>query len=300
MSLNENIAKYRSIAGETQGQLADVLGVSNRTVSKWECGEGEPDVSAMIKIADHYGVTLDELCGHKTDKTGMYDGLSVNDAIVKMYGDMINCVRQLQKYLERRDDETYEEIKASDALVPPAMLTPMPAAPGKEHGESPAATGVFMSGIWSEVINTPENNYAMTVLRNEQNFRWMTDHAEELAELFSHLADPGTLKLLHLLLTESFQRGFTADYIAKAAGVSAEKAAAFLEYAGVYADNVELLDGTARVYDHFDAVSAGEWTAMVCLAYEVIQPHCSYDGYYKAMYRPVLADTGASGFGKEE
>ncbi len=298
MSLAENIAKYRNAAGETQGQLAELLGVSNRTVSKWENAEGEPDVAAMMKIAEHYGVTLDDLCGLKPKKTGVYADLSVNDAIVKMYGDIIDCVKQLQKRLSQVDEEHYEEIEASRTLVPPAMLSSLPAMQVKEHGEYTAGTGVYMSGIWSEVINTPENNFAVTILRNEQNFRWMTECADDLATLFSYLADPDNLKLLHLVLTDTFPRGFTADYIAKAADVPEEKAAAFLDYADLYADNVELLDGTARVYDHFDAIPAGEWMAILCLAYEIIRPHCNYDGYYKNMYRPVLTDTGESG--KEE
>lgn len=39
------ILQLRREKGLTQRQLADTLGISNKTVSKWECGRGAPDVS---------------------------------------------------------------------------------------------------------------------------------------------------------------------------------------------------------------------------------------------------------------
>ena len=85
MTLTENIAKYRNAAGETQGQLADLLGVSNRTVSKWENAEGEPDLAAMMKIAEHYGVTLDELCGFEAAKAETKAAPTPNEAALRAF-----------------------------------------------------------------------------------------------------------------------------------------------------------------------------------------------------------------------
>ena len=41
--------------------MADKLNVSNKTVSKWECGSGNPDIEILIKMAEIFSVTLDEL-----------------------------------------------------------------------------------------------------------------------------------------------------------------------------------------------------------------------------------------------
>ncbi len=55
------IATMRKAKGMTQFQLADRLGVSNKTISHWECDESAPDLSLIPEIADIFGITCDEL-----------------------------------------------------------------------------------------------------------------------------------------------------------------------------------------------------------------------------------------------
>lgn len=45
----------------TQAQLAEQLGVSNRTVSRWETGNNMPDISLLTEIAEFYDVSIPEL-----------------------------------------------------------------------------------------------------------------------------------------------------------------------------------------------------------------------------------------------
>ena len=45
----------------TQKELADKLGVSDKTVSKWECGQGCPDVSTLPDLASVLGVSMETL-----------------------------------------------------------------------------------------------------------------------------------------------------------------------------------------------------------------------------------------------
>ena len=44
----------------TQHELADALHISQTSVSKYERGESEPDLEMVIKMADYFGVTIDE------------------------------------------------------------------------------------------------------------------------------------------------------------------------------------------------------------------------------------------------
>lgn len=55
------ISKLRKQKGYTQTTLAEILNVSNRTVSKWENGDGYPDITILPEIAKTLGVTVDEL-----------------------------------------------------------------------------------------------------------------------------------------------------------------------------------------------------------------------------------------------
>lgn len=55
------IAEMRKEKGITQKQLADQLGISDKTISKWECGNGMPEISMMIPLCNVLGMNVNEL-----------------------------------------------------------------------------------------------------------------------------------------------------------------------------------------------------------------------------------------------
>lgn len=55
------ISALRKEKGYTQTALAEILNVSNRTVSKWENGDGYPDITLLPEIAKALDITVDEL-----------------------------------------------------------------------------------------------------------------------------------------------------------------------------------------------------------------------------------------------
>ena len=57
----EYIAKKRKEKNVTQQELADLLNVTNKAVSRWETGEGFPDVTTLPQLAKILGVTTDEI-----------------------------------------------------------------------------------------------------------------------------------------------------------------------------------------------------------------------------------------------
>lgn len=61
MRLGESLAQARKKAGLTQEAVAEKLGVSRQTISKWETDETLPDIRQSKKLADLYQMTLDEL-----------------------------------------------------------------------------------------------------------------------------------------------------------------------------------------------------------------------------------------------
>lgn len=55
------ISQCRKEKNLTQMQLAELLGITNQAVSKWENGRGMPDVSLLQPLCDVLGISLNEL-----------------------------------------------------------------------------------------------------------------------------------------------------------------------------------------------------------------------------------------------
>ena len=55
------IAATRKGLNMTQRQLADALDISDKTISKWECGKGLPEVSLMLPLCNALQISVNEL-----------------------------------------------------------------------------------------------------------------------------------------------------------------------------------------------------------------------------------------------
>ncbi len=61
MSVASNICRLQDAAGETNYRLAKELGVKQTSVQNWRTGKYKPLRVYLEKIAEHYGVTVEEL-----------------------------------------------------------------------------------------------------------------------------------------------------------------------------------------------------------------------------------------------
>ena len=68
MTLGESIQYYRRRAGLSQEALAEKVGVSRQSVSKWELGEATPEVDRLVALAAAFGVTVDQLLSGEPPK----------------------------------------------------------------------------------------------------------------------------------------------------------------------------------------------------------------------------------------
>lgn len=68
LNIGQNIKKLRLSKGMTQERLAELLCISTAAVSKWEARNTYPDITMLLPLADIFGVTVDELMGHDTEK----------------------------------------------------------------------------------------------------------------------------------------------------------------------------------------------------------------------------------------
>ena len=63
LKISENLRNLRKERGNTQDDLANHLGISVQAVSKWERGDGFPDITLLPYIASYYEVTVDDILG---------------------------------------------------------------------------------------------------------------------------------------------------------------------------------------------------------------------------------------------
>lgn len=60
----KNLKELRVQAGISQQQLADVIGVSQQSINKYENHNIEPDIRTLVALADYFETSVDYLIGH--------------------------------------------------------------------------------------------------------------------------------------------------------------------------------------------------------------------------------------------
>lgn len=126
MMLGNRLRTLRTTRRMTRQALADVMGVSVTTIYKWENGFAQPNIQAMGRLADLFGVTMDELCDyHPTTYPEDDARLEENLAV------MTRAFRQL------RPDEREKYMAVGRALFSHAFEEQGPAPFPRELREQP-------------------------------------------------------------------------------------------------------------------------------------------------------------------
>ena len=68
MDFNEKLREYRKQSGLSQGKLAETLNVSRQAITKWESGNGMPDISNLKALSAVFNISVDELLSEEAVK----------------------------------------------------------------------------------------------------------------------------------------------------------------------------------------------------------------------------------------
>ena len=82
LTIGKFIALKRKEKNLTQEQLAETLGVSNKTVSKWECGKCMPDYGIVKPLCQELGITVSELWTVRSRLTAVFGCLTKNKYLI--------------------------------------------------------------------------------------------------------------------------------------------------------------------------------------------------------------------------
>lgn len=102
LNFSENLIRLRRERAMTQEQLADFLGVTKASVSKWETKQSLPDILMLPKLAAFFDVTIDQLLGYEPQLSSeqiqrIYGELAQDFAVHERFEETMERSRQLVK-----------------------------------------------------------------------------------------------------------------------------------------------------------------------------------------------------------
>lgn len=94
----KNLKTIRTARGLNQNQVAELLSISPRVYNRWERGSAIPRLDTLVRLADIFNVTLDELSGRKEPQNR--DELKVcNPKLHSLYGELDKLSHEDQQAL---------------------------------------------------------------------------------------------------------------------------------------------------------------------------------------------------------
>ena len=227
-SFPQRLTEIRKRLGCTQKQVAEALGVSDRTYSKWETGENEMDVSSLCRLAEFFGLSPADFFEDAARKEPTALRARLGALPPREAADL--WFRLHYETLLGMGDSTMAEIKR-DATVyqRPVPWAEVPEDPSEHRGKAPNTVTTYAIPNLMAIFAAGEDlNLSLLLEPNREGYAWIREEAEELGALFRILGMPGALPCLYFLMCQNNRELFSLAYLAKEAGVSEAEAGAFL------------------------------------------------------------------------
>ena len=206
MAIGKNIAELRKSSGMTQEQLAETLGVSSQSVSKWENEVTMPDIMLLPVIAGCFDITVDELYGGRKPKEKR-KAIDYDDIPEMIYDTIIELTqRGWVDTVEGKDLETEKERMKSYL------------------GEDRQVKTATFSNKRGAVIATSEIGL---LHRGKANADQLTEEGiGRVLEILSNTA----VRRIFAYEMDNMTQPITAPFVAKKCNISLEQAAQALEW----------------------------------------------------------------------
>jgi len=207
------LVQERREHGYTQKQIAEALGVSNRTYSKWETGENEMDISTLCRLAELYGISPAAFFVDRWNQPVLRQELASQP--------FPEAAQLCHEWMGEMYEGLNESFQCSDmrrAVAPP----PEPAVKGTSRGEYPGGA-LFLRHVGADA------NLHLLLMPSEEGYSWLRSETEELAAFFTLLQNPQLLEPLVEPETEGRWDYYTPEHLAKRAGLSLADAERILE-----------------------------------------------------------------------
>lgn len=260
----DRLVALRKGAEKTQIQVAEAIGVSHKTLSKWESGASEPNLNLLCSLAEYYGVSTDFLLGRQTADRSPEDTV-LHELEIR---DRADGARWLHTLLRKC----------------PKILFSRPFADGSspqypnsaEYGRNRIAD----ADLFFYQVTDFDENLTLLQLPNEGNFsRLMNEELRErVAEYFRFLSDPDAILLCRTLHRADCSEAFTLEYLSELISLPPERTRELLTEATrrrLCSRTVAYCGGDRLTV--YRSCGDGGLLAALSLFCEIVEPHKCYD-----------------------
>lgn len=108
IKIGKYIKEKRKSMSLTQRELADKLNISDKTISKWECGNGMPDFNLLNPLCDMLGISVNELLAGEDISSDTY--------AVKAEENIMSLIKENEKQKKNRKWNIVAGIAALDNM----------------------------------------------------------------------------------------------------------------------------------------------------------------------------------------
>lgn len=220
----ENLTEARKTRNLTQKQVAQALGISDKTYSKWEMGQTEPGIDDLCRLADFYEISpaafFEEDAPHKW--TGALrrelKTLTPTQAMLRTRALMDEAYAGLMDnanwWMERFDEET-EKIWTEELPAGPAEDQP-----GIAGAQLPEMSFIDRGNGFYFRCSGEDADLRLLLMPSLEKDAWIAGEAAELSELFAALSSAELMALLMKSpIRDRFSHRFSPEYLSKETGV---------------------------------------------------------------------------------
>jgi transcriptional regulator with XRE-family HTH domain len=279
-NIGSTILKLRKEKNITQEELAQILGVTNQAVSKWERCGGSPDIELLPLIADYFGISIDELFGREAN----YSDIST----------------KILNYFQSSDDEKFKAAMEYCWVIERALFNSDSRHFTQERTLENLNKSDFSFGedeIYSQLLDdkgitfmrlNEDLQYFLLIPEAPNGFGSVLTSDSAYQKLFHMLGEEDYFKCIYLLYQRE-NKPFTPKLFEKHFEIKEERAVEILnrlkEYELISTTEIELDDEIQTVYN-FRPNAA--FISLLIFAEEFIKPPHNFRNNFEYRSRPYL------------